>query len=109
MMEDEGPMDLLWHLLLALAAVVVTGRLLGAAFRLIGQPPVIGEVVAGILLGPSFLGSISPEAYTFLLPSSVAPGLGLIAQLGVVLYMFLVGVELDTEGLKGQLRSSVGI
>ena len=102
-------MDLLWHLLLALAAVVIAGRLLGTLFRFIGQPPVIGEVVAGILLGPSLLGAVSHEAYTFLLPAAVAPSLGLLAQLGVVLYMFLVGVELDTEGLKGQLRSTVGI
>jgi Kef-type K+ transport system membrane component KefB len=94
---------------LALAAVVIMGRLLGTVFRHVGQPPVIGEVVAGILLGPSLLGAISHEAYTFLLPASVAPGLGLIAQLGVVLYMFLVGVELDTDGLEGQLRSTVGI
>ena len=101
--------DLLWHLLLALAAVVITGRVLGTIFRFIGQPPVIGEVVAGILLGPSFLGAVSHDTYTFVLPASVAPGLGLIAQLGVVLYMFLVGIELDTEGLKGQLRSTVGI
>jgi Kef-type K+ transport system membrane component KefB len=101
--------DLLWHLLLALAAVVITGRVLGSVFRFIGQPPVIGEVVAGILLGPSLLGSLSPQAYAFLLPASVAPSLGLLAQLGVVLYMFLVGVELDSEGLKGQLRSTVGI
>jgi Kef-type K+ transport system membrane component KefB len=101
--------DLLWHLLLALAAVVLTGRLLGRVFRVIGQPPVIGEVVAGILLGPSLLGAVSHEAYAFLLPASVAPSLGLLAQLGVVLYMFLVGVELDIEGLKGQLRSTVGI
>jgi Kef-type K+ transport system membrane component KefB len=101
--------DLLWHLLLALAAVVVTGRLLSRVFRVIGQPPVIGEVVAGILLGPSLLGAISPEAYAFVLPPAVAPSLGMLAQLGVVLYMFLVGVELDTEGLKGQLRSTIGI
>jgi K+:H+ antiporter len=101
--------DLLWHLLLALAAVVIAGRLLGSLFRFIGQPPVIGEVVAGILLGPSLLGGVSPDAYAFLLPPSVAPSLGLIAQLGVVVYMFLVGVELDTEGLKGQLHSTVGI
>src|SRR5262245_15049373 len=101
-------MDLLWHLLLALAAVVIAGRLLGALFRIVGQPPVIGEVVAGILLGPSLLGSISHDAYSFLLPASVAPSLGLLAQLGVVLYMFLVGVELDTDGLKGQLPSTVG-
>jgi Kef-type K+ transport system membrane component KefB len=103
------PADLLWHLLLALAAVVITGRVLGRVFRLIGQPPVIGEVVAGIALGPSLLGAVSPDAYAFLLPPAVAPSLGLLAQLGVVLYMFIVGVELDTEGLKGQLRSTVGI
>jgi Kef-type K+ transport system membrane component KefB len=101
--------DALWHLLLALAAVVIAGRFLGALFRLIGQPPVIGEVVAGILLGPSLLGSVAPDAYAFLLPPSVAPSLGLLSQLGVVLYMFLVGVELDTDGLKGQLRATVGI
>jgi Kef-type K+ transport system membrane component KefB len=101
--------DALWHLLLALTAVVITGRLLGQVFRFIGQPPVIGEVMAGILLGPSLLGAVSPDAYAFLLPPTVAPSLGLIAQLGVVLYMFLVGVELDTEGLKGQLRTTVGI
>src|SRR5262245_13578356 len=101
--------DLFWHLLLALAGVVITGRLLGRLFRFIGQPPVIGEVVAGILLGPSFLGAISHDTYTFVLPASVAPGLGLIAQLGVVLYMFLVGVVLDSDGLKDQLRSTIGI
>lgn len=101
--------DLLWHLLLALAAVVVAGRVLGALFRLFGQPPVIGEVVAGIVLGPSLLGAVSPEAYTFLLPPTVAPSLGMLAQLGVVLYMFLVGVELDSEGLKGQLHTTIGI
>jgi Kef-type K+ transport system membrane component KefB len=101
--------DLLWHLLLALTAVVVAGRLLGSLFRFIGQPPVIGEVVAGILLGPSLLGSISPDAYAFLLPASITPSLGLLSQLGVALYMFLVGVELDTDGLRGQLRATVTI
>jgi Kef-type K+ transport system membrane component KefB len=102
-------MDLLWHLLLALAAVVIAGRLLGAVFRFIGQPPVIGEVVAGIMLGPSFLGSVSPDAYAFLLPPTVAPSLGLLSQLGIALYMFLIGVELDTDVLRGQLRATVAI
>src|SRR5215212_962309 len=90
------PANLLAHLLLALAAVVITGRVLGRLFRLVGQPPVIGEVVAGIALGPSLLGALSPEAYLFLLPPAVAPSLGLLSQLGVALYMFLIGVELDT-------------
>lgn len=101
--------DLLWHLLLALAAVVITGRVLGRVFRFVGQPPVIGEVVAGIALGPSLLGTLSPEAYAFLLPAAVAPSLGLLSQLGVALYMFLIGVELDTDVLRGQLRATITI
>src|SRR5262245_50397668 len=68
--------DALFHVLLALGAVIVAGRAVGAAFKFIGQPPVIGEVVAGILLGPSLLGRVAPEAYAYLLPASVAPNLG---------------------------------
>jgi Kef-type K+ transport system membrane component KefB len=97
------------HLLAALAAVVLLGRLLARVFRLIGQPPVIGEVVAGILLGPSLLARVSPDAYAFILPASVAPSLGLLSQLGVVLYMFLVGVELDPGVLRGRFRATATI
>ena len=100
---------MLLHLLAALAAVVLLGRVLGALFRGIGQPPVIGEVVAGIVLGPSLLGHFWPDAYTFILPPSVAPSLGLLSQLGVVLYMFLVGVELDTDVFRGRLRATATI
>jgi Kef-type K+ transport system membrane component KefB len=103
------PADLLWHLLLALTAVVISGRVLGRVFRYVGQPPVIGEVVAGIMLGPSFLGAISPDAYAFLLPPSLSPSLGLLSQLGVALYMFLIGVELDTDVLRRQLRKTITI
>ena len=100
---------MLLHLLAALAAVVLLGRLLGRLFRVIQQPPVIGEVVAGIVLGPSLLGRIWPDAYAFILPASVAPSLGLVSQLGVALYMFLVGVELDTDMFRGRIRSTATI
>jgi len=110
----EGPMrtpgqrssqeHVLLHVLLALAAVIVTGRLLGKGLAWLGQPPVLGEVVAGIVLGPSVLGWISRPAQEFLLPETVAPYLGVIAQLGVILYMFLVGLELNA----GLLRSQAG-
>ena len=100
---------MLLHLLTALAAVVLLGRILGRLFRSIRQPPVIGEVVAGIVLGPSLLGSLWPDAYAFILPASVAPSLGLLSQLGVVLYMFLVGVELDSNIFRGQIRSTATI
>lgn len=101
--------DPLSHVLLALATIMVTGRLLGVLFQRVGQPRVIGEVVAGILLGPSFLGRLWPEATAFLLPPAVAPALGLIAQLGIILYMFLVGLELNSDRLRSQAHATVAI
>lgn len=95
------------HLLLALTTVMVVGRLLGRGFRAIGQPPVVGEVIGGILLGPSFLGIVSPAAYRTILPPEVAPTLGAVAELGVILYMFLVGLELNVDRLRGQWGSAV--
>ena len=99
--------DALVHLLIALTAIVIVGRVLRRAFQAIGQPPVIGEVIAGVLLGPSLLGAISPAAYQFVLAPSAAPYLGIVAQLGVVLYMFLVGVELNPDVLRGQVHATI--
>src|SRR5262245_58320015 len=65
--------NVLFHVLLALAAVIVAGRGLGFLFTRLGQPPVIGEVIAGILLGPSLLGRLSPDAMAFLFPSATLP------------------------------------
>jgi Kef-type K+ transport system membrane component KefB len=97
------------HVLIALTAVLVAGRIVAALFRFIGQPPVIGEVVGGILLGPSFLGRVWPDAGEFILPPSVAPSLGMIAQLGVILYMFLVGLELNPSVLRARAHATVAI
>ena len=94
--------DLLFHVLLALAVVVVAGRLLALAVGRIGQPPVIGEVLAGILLGPSLLGAIAPGVEDFLFPVSARPALGVIAQIGVILYMFVVGLEFDPRSLRSR-------
>jgi Kef-type K+ transport system membrane component KefB len=102
-----GKPDALVHVFVALTAVLLTGRLLSLLFRYVGQPPVIGEVVGGILLGPSVLGQIWPEAAAFILPPAVAPYLAVIAQLGVILYMFLVGLELNPGVLRA--RTTVAI
>lgn len=91
--------DTLLHVLLALAVVIVAARLLGALFARLHQPPVIGEVLAGLLLGPSLLGRVAPAAYGFLLPAQISPYLGVLSQVGVILYMFLVGLELDARQL----------
>jgi Kef-type K+ transport system membrane component KefB len=109
-----GQVDVVTHGLAALAAVVGLGFVLGRAFRFVGQPPVIGEVIAGILLGPSLLGQVWPEAMHFLIPGpdadpnqQVPSALKVFAQLGVVLYMFLVGLELDASKLKNHAHSTV--
>jgi Kef-type K+ transport system membrane component KefB len=86
---------------------MLVGRLLGRAFERIGQPPVIGEVVGGILLGPSLLGWVAPDLFAFLLPPDVTPVLGGIAQLGVILYMFLIGLELDPDTIGAKLRTTI--
>jgi Kef-type K+ transport system membrane component KefB len=104
-----GSEDVFLHLLIALTAVVIVGRLLGRLFAAIDQPPVIGEVIGGVLIGPSLLGAIAPDAYLFILPPSVVPFLGIVAQLGVVLYMFLVGLDLNPALLRGQVHTTVAI
>lgn len=102
-----GPTNVVFHVLAALAAMIALGHLLGRLCRSVGQPPVIGEVVAGILLGPSCLGAISPAAMHLLIPAAdadvngqVPAALKAVSQLGVVLYLFLVGLELNAAKLK---------
>lgn len=94
-MAGHAPVDTLLHVLLALAVVITAARAMGALFRRLQQPPVIGEVLVGILLGPSLFGRVAPAAHAYLMPAAVAPYLGVLAQVGVIFYMFLVGLELD--------------
>ncbi len=107
--QPTGGNQLLPHVLIGLAAVVVAGRVVGGVFQYLGQPPVIGEVIAGILLGPSCLGRISPAAAAWVLPEAIVPIMGVLAQLGVILYMFVVGLELDIGLLRQQGRAIVAI
>ncbi len=105
----SGASEALLHVLLALAVVLVVARLLGGLFKRFHQPPVIGEVIAGIMLGPSLLGRVAPDASQFLLPPNIAPFLGVIAQIGVILYMFIVGLELNTLLLHKRTHASVAV
>lgn len=97
------------RVLIALVCVIAVSRLLSAGFRYLHQPPVIGEVLAGVLLGPSLLGSVAPALSALLFPSGVIPLLGILSQVGVLLFMFLVGLELNTAILRQRTHAVVVI
>ena len=103
-LNERSPLSVL---LLQIIVIIVVARLVGALFRRIGQPPVMGEMVAGIALGPSLLGWLWPQASTFLFPATSMATLGLLSQIGVVLFMFIVGVELDLQHLREKASSAV--
>lgn len=97
------------QILLQIAAILLLGRLLGRVLRRLGQPTVIAEIVAGIALGPSILGLIAPDALDALFPKESLATLGIVSQIGLVFFMFLVGLEFDPKLLQGQARSSIAI
>lgn len=107
--SSTAAINTLFHALMSLTIIVVTARAVGGLFGLIGQPAVVGEVVGGIMLGPSLLGKISPTLYAQVLPPAVTPFLTVYAQLGVILYLFLVGLELDLSVIRKAGHTTVAI
>ncbi len=97
------------RLLLCLVIVLALGRVVGAFCRKIGQPVVIGEIIAGIALGPSLLGLLPGDLDDLLFPESVRPYLKLVAQLGLVLFMFIVGLEVDLDVVRKSGKRALAI
>jgi Kef-type K+ transport system membrane component KefB len=97
------------RLLSQIALIILVSRALGLAVRHLRQPMVIAEIVAGILLGPSLFGWLAPDAYSLVFARESLGALALISQLGLVLFMFLVGLELDLGKLRGSARASWAI
>ena len=96
-------------LLTQIIVILIFAGLFRRLFRWIGQPPVMGEMVAGIVLGPSVLGLLFPGAVSFLFPESSLLTLRLLSQIGVVLFMFVVGMELNIQHLREKGTSAVMI
>lgn len=96
-------------LLLQIIAIIITARTFGFLFNKIGQPTVIGEVVAGIFLGPSLLGMWFPEYTAFLFPKSSLPNLQVFSQIGLILFMFVIGMELDLKVLTTKALDAIVI
>ncbi|GAA6624039.1 cation:proton antiporter [Scytonema sp. NUACC26] len=87
--------------------VIGLSRLVGLAFRWINQPLVIGEIVAGILLGPSFFGLVAPGLAATLFPPETVPFLNVLSQVGLIFFMFLIGLELNPKYLSGNLEVAI--
>lgn len=96
-------------LLLQIITIIVAALALGYVFRKLRQPAVIGEIIAGIVLGPSLAGHYFPGFSHFLFPASSLPNLQFLSQIGLILFMFVVGMELDLQVLKTKAYEAVVI
>jgi Kef-type K+ transport system membrane component KefB len=96
-------------LLAQIVTIIFVARLLGWVFKKIGQPSVIGEIVVGIVLGPSLMGRFFPEFSTFLFPVQSLGNLQFLSQIGLILFMFIVGMEIDANVLKNKTHDAVVI
>ncbi|MDQ3980532.1 MAG: cation:proton antiporter [Actinomycetota bacterium] len=108
--EETASIDrVLWKLILAGAVILITARVVGGLLQKVHQPHVIGEIIAGIMLGPSLLGKLWPSAFESLFPPYLMSYLDVLAQLGLILYMFLVGLELDFGLMRGRGHAAIWV
>jgi len=96
-------------LLLQIITIILVARFFGWLFRKIGQPSVIGEMIAGIVLGPSLVGMYFPEFFQTLFPAASLGNLKFLSQIGLILFMFVIGMELDLKALKNKANEAVVI
>lgn len=96
-------------LLLQIITIIIVARFFGWIFRKIGQPSVIGEIIAGIFLGPSLVGMYFPEYSAMLFPTDSLGNLQFLSQIGLILFMFVVGMELDLKVLKNRANEAIVI
>lgn len=92
-----------------IVTIILVARLFGWLFNKIGQPSVIGEIIAGIVLGPSLFGMYFPEASKLLFPAQSLENLKILSQIGLIFFMFIVGMEIDTKILRNKAHQAVVI
>lgn len=95
--------------LIQLVVIIGASRLFGAIFRNLGQPQVCGEIAAGLLLGPSLFGGMFPSLFKSIFDPSVSSIFNVMSQLGLVLMMFLIGLEFDFSHVKEHRRAALSI
>jgi Kef-type K+ transport system membrane component KefB/nucleotide-binding universal stress UspA family protein len=100
-------MTFLLTLIIQVAVIIIVSRVIGLFFRKIHQPQVVGEMVAGIILGPSLLGWLAPNVSAVIFPVASLKFLNTLSQMGLLLFMFIIGLELDPKLLKGRGHAAV--
>lgn len=106
-LATENEVNVVLLLVIQICVIILFSRALGILFGKIQQPLVIGEIVAGILLGPSFLGQLFPQLSAQLFPAVTIPYLDILAQVGLIFFMFLVGLEFNSDNLRGSGHAAV--
>lgn len=94
-------------LLMQIVTIIIVARFFGFVCKKIKQPTVIGEIIAGIFLGPSFVGYYFPEVSGFMFPKQSLGNLQFLSQIGLILFMFIIGMELDLKILKNKAKDAV--
>lgn len=94
-------------LIMQIIVILVTVRIFGWICKKIGQPTVVGEILAGVVLGPSLLGLYFPEAFDFIFPASLLGNISFLSQIGLILFMFIVGMELNLRTLKNKANNAL--
>jgi Kef-type K+ transport system membrane component KefB len=96
-------------IILQVAIIILAARLTGLLFKKINQPIVMGEIVAGIILGPSVLGLVLPDVSQFLFPKSSLSNLQVLSNIGLLIFMFIVGMEFKLNVIKEQAKTIIAI
>lgn len=91
------------------ALIIIVARLTGLLFKKIGQPIVMGEIVAGIILGPSVLGMVLPDVSQFIFPKTSLSNLQVLSNIGLLIFMFIVGIEFKLNMIKAETRTIISI
>lgn len=94
-------------LFLQIISIIFFGKLFGYFFKKIGQPTVIAEIIAGIVLGPSIVGMLFPDVSSFLFPKDSLKTLQFLSQIGLMMFMFIIGMELNIKVLKNKAQEAV--
>src|SRR5687768_13640971 len=97
------------HLFFQIAIILLACQVVGAFGRRVGQPQVVAEMLAGVILGPSLLGLFFPEIFARIFPPETLRVMFPIAQLGLATYMFVVGLEFRVDIVRRQMRSAVAV